>query len=322
MNLNKIVKKYLKIDASKIYDMQIGSQNKTYLIDNNYVIKVYNKDTINSEEKRLKREQQDIVSIEAKRNNINTITPMKINGKYIHKEGNAYLSFYPYTTYKSVEPKDMNNEKIINLTNQIKLMHKIDFISPIEDKSLEKQILNLDRYLTIYEKTNKELFDVVSKNRNMLEILSNFINTSLDNLKSKNVISHNDLKPANILWNKDTPYLLDWDACGYSNPSCAFNEYAYFLSTENGVLNEDNFKLFINTYYENNKLIDDIDSVLYVTLYGKMSWFIYSLERSIYISQDERNEGEKGVKKMIDEFNGYLRNYSKLKEIYETLNER
>ena len=32
MKLNNIIKKYLKIDAPKIYDMQIGSQNKTYLI--------------------------------------------------------------------------------------------------------------------------------------------------------------------------------------------------------------------------------------------------------------------------------------------------
>lgn len=322
MKLNNIIKKYLKIDASKIYDMQIGSQNKTYLIDNNYVIKVYNKDTINSEEKRLKREQKDIVSIEAKRNNINTITPMKINGKYIHKEGNTYFSFYPYTNYKSVEPKDINDAKIINLTNQIKKMHKIDFMSPIEDKKLDKQILNLDRYLVIYEKTNKDLFDIVTKNRQMLEILSNFINTSLDNLKTKNVICHNDLKPANILWNNDIPYLVDWDACGYSNPSCAFNEYAYFLSTEHGILNEEKFRLFVNTYYENNKLEDDIDSILYVTLYGKMSWLIYSLERSIYISQDERHEGEKAVKGIIDSFNSYLRNYNKVKQIYEELNEK
>lgn len=314
--MREVIDEYLKIKSSKIFDMKIGSQNKTYLIDNNYVLKLYNKDTIRNEEERIEREQKDLISIDAKKRGINTITPLEINNRFIHYEKGRYFSFYPYTTYKSVSK--LNSNQIINLTNQISKLHNTYFITTIRNEKLKEQHLSLTKYIE-FHKDNTELYNFLNKHKKMLEILNTLINNSIRKVKTSNVISHNDLKRENILWNADIPYFIDWDACSYKNPSSAFNEYAYFLSVEDDKLNIDKYRLFINTYYKENKLVEDIDTILYLTLYGKMSWLLYSLDRSMYDDINEQTEGIKGIKGIIESFYSYLRNFSTIKKVYEEL---
>lgn len=316
--MEKIVEKYLGLKQPQITECKVGTQNTVYSVDNKYFIKIFNKDTINNEYQRNIRECKEKVAEVANQHGINVILPFKFNERYIQKE-DEYFVIYPYKNYKSITKQEILTEHIESLATSVTKLHSLSIKSnlPIIPKS--KFNLDLDKYINLY-KNNENIKNVIIENKEKLKNLESRINSALDSLNGKQIISHNDLKLENVLWDRYDAYFVDWDATGYINHMCAANEYAYFWAVNKGELNSEYYKRFMKIYLRKHKCTDNIYDVIYATLYGKFSWLQYSLERSIYEDKKEAKKGVEAIESLIKAFSSYEKNIPEMINIINTLN--
>lgn len=318
--MEEIVEKYLGIKDAKIIKNNIGTQNDTYIVNGQYILKIFNKDAIRSEYEREIRETKEQVAEIVKNHGIDVILPYKYNGRYIQKKG-VYFCIYPYRDYKSVSKDEIKLEHVQELARIIRTLHELKLEVPLPKNNRVKFNIDFDKYI-FYHRNNKELYTLLINNKAKLEKLESRINMSLDNLKGRIVVSHNDLKLENVLWNTFNAHLIDWDAAGYINHMCAANEYAYFWSVNKGELNKEYYKNFMKLYMAKHECNDNIYDVIYATLYGKFSWLQYSLERSMYQDLDEAAKGIEAILGLIKEFSMYEKNIPEMVSIFNTLDDK
>lgn len=317
--VEEIVKNYLGLEFFDIKKLNIGSQNKTYVVSDEYIVKVFNSDMISNNDDLLIRETKEKVCDYFNQNGINSLVAFKTNGTFIQKYNDSYFCVYPYVNYKILSNKDLTEERIINLSKQVRKMHNINWNIILPENQDKIISFNIDNYLKTLSSKNKDnkIYEFILNNKLFINDLIKNINYSIVNLKSNKVITHNDLKNENILWDNDIPYFLDYDACSYSNKYCALNEYAYFFCHDNGELNKKLYELYLHYSLINDQDIDDVFSIFYGTLYGKMNWLIYSFDRYLSEDEEESNEGEKCIYGMIDTFKKYLNDKEYIYSVFE-----
>jgi len=315
--MEKIIEKYLGIKNAKITKIATGTQNEVYNVDDKYLIKVFNKDAISNEHQREIRENKEIVAQIANQHGINAILPYKFNRRYVQKKG-IYFVIYPYVKYKAINRNNISNEHIESLAKVVTKLHDISIDVYLPNTARPKFNIDLDEYIKLHQ-DNEDMKTLLLDNKILLGNLENRINMASDNLKGKQVISHNDLKLENVLWDGLDVYLVDWDAAGYINHMCAANEYAYFWSVNKGKLNKEYYRTFMKIYLEKHEFVENIYDIIYATLYGKFAWFQYSLDRSIYDDVNEAKKGEEAIKSLLQQFASYEKNISEMVNVINTL---
>jgi len=318
--MEEIIEKYLDLKDAKIEKLEFSGSNELYKINDQYVIKKFNKDVIQNENERDIREVKAQIVEKMKENGINAVTPYKYNGRYIQKN-DSYFSIYPYIPYKPISREEIQLEHIQELARVIRNMHSVKFNASLSNATNTNLNINFDKYIFAH-KDNVNMRSLLMKNKAKLEYLESRINKALGLLKGKVVISHNNLNLNNVLWNKFNSYLIGWNNIVYINHMCAANYYAYFWSTNEGELNKDYYKDFMKLYTAKHECNDNIYDIIYATLYSKFSLFMYSLERSINNDIQEAKKGEVAVAKLIEEIIIYEKNIPEMVGTFNTIDER
>ena len=307
--LNAVAKLY-NIDPVLSYEIQNGSQNSTYMIDTNqgqYIIKEYNKDSISNQYNLNKRKEQIRISKELNNRNIKCIIPIQLKKKYFNLFNKKYYLLYKYEQEKSLELKDLTNDHIIKLAKTQCKIHKlnIDTTLPCTYKKIN---ISFSKILRKYQK-EPDVYNVLLKNRTNIESLIELNNMYLKTIKNNLCLSHNDYKPQNILWDKINPILIDFDAVGKVNPTCAFCESAYTFSKLNKRVDFARYKLYLETCVNNYKIKDNFYSALVVSMNGKLKWYQYLLSKRDFY----------GIVSMTNELSTYYKNIDKFNNIYNEI---
>lgn len=110
------------------------------------------------------------------------------------------------------------------------------------------------------------------------------------------VISHGDLDPKNVMWSKDNPIIIDWEAAGFVNPMYDLIEAAiYWSENETEIIDKDKFMAFIDGYKKKHGTLKaDWRTVLIKGFSGKIGWLEYSLKRSLWIECTDEAEQQMG----------------------------
>lgn len=308
--LNKVAMLY-NIGQIKSYEEQNGTQNKTYKVTSNdkeYIIKEFSKDAINNSYSLSKRKEQLRISLELNKKSISCITPLKIKNKYFRLFDKHYYLVYDYSEYKSIEVKELSNEHIISLATLQAKLHKLNIKTKLPC-TYKKIDIDFNKMIKKY-KNEPDVYKVLLKNKDIMIEFINKSNSYLKDMKQNLCLSHNDYKTHNILWNNLTPVLIDFDAMGKVNPICALCESAYTFSKLNKKFDLDRYKLYLETYISNsNKIKDDFQKALYVSMNGKLRWYNYLLsKKDLY-----------GVVSMTNDFVNYYKNIEKFNDIYQNI---
>lgn len=126
------------------------------------------------------------------------------------------------------------------------------------------------------------LYDLNKKSKEALE----YANRNL-------IISHRDLDRKNIMWQEYKPFIIDWEASGYINPTQEHTQVAWYWSGGDIEKIEYNkFEKVIKNYIDNyNGQIDNnIEVLIYADLYSGLEWFDYNLRRSLCLDHDYDEE--------------------------------
>jgi len=230
-----------------------------------------------------------------KANGIPAIGAIKINNDIMKKIGNNYYMIFEWTDgiiLEAEEIKEKHSEIVGKLLAQI---HNVDF-SSIDDenrKHTNTRIYNWDEYVSIANEQNKPYFQLYKDNLDILYNLNRKSAEAIEYAKNNLVISHRDLDRKNIMWQGDKPYIIDWEASGYINPTLELIQVAWYWSGGDiEQIDYNKFEKVIKSYKETYKgnIDSNIDALIYADIYSGLEWIDYNLRRSLSIGHDYDEE--------------------------------
>lgn len=183
---------------TKVKKINLGLTNKCYLTDDNKIIRLSNKKV----DKLLDRENE-IKVIELIKNNDITIKILD----YGYDKQNKFFVVTNYFFFAySLENKEINPEKIINISKLVKKFHEIDTTAS------GIKVFNYKLWLQKYKKlVKKPLIDLTLYETRMYDIFQGYKPRILK-------LCHNDLVEGNLLFNEDKMYLIDFEYACINDP--------------------------------------------------------------------------------------------------------
>ncbi|PFT64851.1 aminoglycoside phosphotransferase [Bacillus cereus] len=242
-----------------------------------------------------------------------------INGDVIKTIDNQFYIVFDWIEGKTLKPNTINcshSEKIGSILADI---HRTDFseLHIKEDLGNNEQSIEWKYYIQRGQKSNTEWVELLLEIVDKLYEWSELTNKANRLLSANLVISHRDLDPKNVLWNKDNPVLIDWESAGYVNPMHDLFETAlYWSEDEEGNVDKERFFAFINGYKKRyGETQANWSTVLESGFLGKLGWLEYNLKRSLWIEcadEEEQKMGTTQVIGTIKEIKDYAETISKL----------
>lgn len=246
---------------------------------------------------------------------INAIPAIEINGDSIHEIDGQYYLVFPWFDGKALEQNTIAINKCKIIGGLLAEIHNIDFSSIPSAHTNTFTTEDTDWKIYIEKaKTEKIIwYDDFSESIDRLYEIERRANKGTEKISKNLVISHRDLDPKNVLWDKEgTPMIIDWEAAGTVNPSLELVEDALYWSGGEKNPNREAFCAFIKSYIKNGGIINDnLKDVLDSVFKGKLEWLKYNIRRSLRIECSSDEEQILGTKEVIETLQSIL-DYEKL----------
>lgn len=260
----------------------------------------------------------------AKANGIPAIGTIKIGNDIMKKIDNKYYMIFEWiegTILKSEDIEEKHSEIVGKLLAKI---HNIDSSSIDDDnrKHINTKMYDWNEYISIASEQNKPYFQLYKDNIDLLYDLNKKSKEAIEYANNNLVISHRDLDRKNIMWQGYNPYIIDWEASGYINPTLELIQVAWYWSGGDiEKIDYNKFEKVIKSYKENyNGYIDsNIDVLIHADIYSGLEWIDYNLRRSLCIGHDYDEEeihlAENEVIQSINEIKYNVSQFNKMIEI-------
>lgn len=317
---NKICDEFKSGELKEYIEIIGGLTNKMYKLitdDSIYAVKILNSDNLlNNPNLYSKIEKSEEIANLALNNNINSVCAIKYNNKYIQNIDDNYILIYKWCNGEILKTKELTLEHVKLLAIELAKLHSIK----VNDKNVDIIKYNKIDYMKYYEliKDNKEEWSQLFRERiNYLIQLYDKVYDSYLKLSNQYSYVHKDFNRKNVLWNKDIPYIIDWETSTIDNPSIDFFNSAWFLTDDVQV---DKYEVFASEYFNIMKLNDDINISTYASIIEECNWLEFSLKRALSIQSnniDEIKLGKDSIKSSLTEILNY---YDKIPLMLEIIN--
>ena len=241
----------------------------------------------------------------SKENGLDCICAKSFNNTVLQElEGNYFLVFDWYEG-KAICDTDITSAHVKKVATLLAKLHNIDFGAIKEKCNLGKEIFEVDWDYYISKLENQYIKGLLINKKEDLIALDKKSTECAKEIRSNLVVSHRDLDLPNILWDKgNNPVIIDWESSGVVNPCEELLETAWDWSGGQEYFDIEKFKLFVETYKENNGDIKDIKKAIYSNFKNKSGWLEYNLKRVCKLEcldEEEQKLGEKEVVRVINE---------------------
>lgn len=233
----------------------------------------------------------------AHNNGINCVPAISIDNKVVHQYDDQSYLIFPWIEGESGEKKKIEITMCKTIGRLLASIHELNF-NEIEDEEVSQDSIEWNQYISMAEKCNAIWFDNFSAKIEFIKDVEEKTNSALkENIN--NIISHRDLDPKNIMWDKSlNPIVIDWESSGPINSNVELLEVALYWS-ERGK-DKEAFQSVIRSYKDviNVDLRTLINS-LYCINDGKLKWLNYNIKRSLGIESSSQEEQLLGTKEVI-----------------------
>ena len=291
-----------------------------------YAIKVLNKEVMARSDAYNNFVISETISNLAKENNIPVSNALKINGDFIIKYENNYYMVFDFLEGKVLNDDEITLEHCKQIGEELSKIHNLDYNKLELDTSIKEENIYIDwgEYINNKNFNNMSYKDLYLDNYNKYySILKRSVerfNSSHNTLS----ICHRDMDPKNVMWNKNSPIVIDWESASIDNPYIELLEVALcwsgFLSNN---FDEEKFISVINSYSKNKDICNvDWYDIICGNLLGRFNWLNYNLKRSLAIITNDVDEiklSENEVIKTINEINRYLDLIGTMYDMFEKL---
>ena len=320
-NLGTIVKNITKVTGGLSHRMY-----KVITDKNIYAIKELNSGVMKRQETYSNFIFAEKVTDIAKENGITAIGAIKLkNDDIIRKINNRYFMAFNWIAGKILKAEEITEKHCKIIGETLAKIHNIDF-SKIEDderKNINTKQFEWNNYLKLAKKENKKYINILEQNIDLLYELNKKSNKAIIYANDNLIISHTDLDRKNVMWQEYKPFIIDWEASGYINPTIELILVAWYWSggdIEN--LDYRKFEIVVNNYkkYSTREIDKNIEKLVYADIYGGLEWLDYNFKRSLCIEnsykQDEIELAENEILQSIGEIKY---NVSQIDNIIEIL---
>ncbi len=288
-----------------------GITNQMYKIQTTkgkFAVQIINKHRIQKNKNILKNiEFSEQIATIANLNNINSISAIRFNNKYVQNIDDEYILVYKWCDGTILLTKEIDIEKVKIIANMLAKLHKIVPKSDIKSEKYTKIDYN------IYYQKLKNTNDYWSRNFiekfNILNEIYDKVYYNYNKLSDEKSYIHKDLNRKNIMWNNNTPYIVDWETATIGNSSIDFFNSAWFLTAD---ADEEKYKAFANSYFETNKFKDNINISAYSAIIEECNWLEFSLKRALAIESNDINEIDLGKNSINDSLTEIINYYNKI----------
>ena len=111
------------------------------------------------------------------------------------------------------------------------------------------KVFDWNKYLKLAEEKNTKYKELLKENLDLLKQINEKSISGMNYANENLVISHRDLDRKNVMWQGKSPFILDWEASGYVNPTIELISTAYYWAGgETEELDTSKFQVFLNSY--------------------------------------------------------------------------
>lgn len=329
MNIEKFCKEYNFGEFLNITKISGGLMHKMFKVETKngiYCVKVLNPEVMSRSDAYSNFVISESVSNLAKKNGIPVSSALDIDGNYLTKLDDMYYMVFDYVNGKTLKDDEITVEHCKKIGNVLARIHNLDYkeIGLKPDIQDCKKLYDWGIYINNPNFNKMSYKDLYLKKYKKYNSILKRANERFNAINKNQTICHNDMDPKNVMWNGDSPIIIDWECASVANPCIELLEMALcwsgFLSNN---FSEEKFVAVFKEYskYRN---IDNVDwyDVICGNLVGRFGWLKYNLERSLGIVSNDLEEislAENEVLKTIDEVNRYLDLIGKIDEIISKL---
>ena len=258
-------------------------------------------------------------------NKITAVCAMKINNEVITKIDNNYYMIFEWLDGRTLKANEITEKHCEIIGKVLAKIHNIDFTA-IEDekrKNIDLEYFEWNKYCNFAEKNNKVYTNLLKNNIDLLYKLNKKSIKALEYANENLIISHTDLDRKNVMWQEDKPFIIDWEASGYINPTIELIQMAWYWSggdVEN--IDYNKFEILIKSYkkYYKGNIDKKAEDLVYADNDGGLGWLNYNLKRSLCIENNyEQDEIELAENEVIQSINEIKYNYSQLDNIIKII---
>ncbi|MDX1901152.1 MAG: aminoglycoside phosphotransferase family protein [Gammaproteobacteria bacterium] len=252
--------------------------------------------------------QQGIPAVSAIRNDDKSV---------IILENNAYL-VYPWVEGCTLKRNEISAEHAIKMAEILAQIHLINLNVPEMEAKID--LHTNEKIVESLERISDEvpISTTLRNNQSMILDMNDRYHSAVSILKKKTVITHGDIFPHNVIWQKsDSPFLIDWEAIKKMNPTREVIRACFAwggLDDKSSALSS-SFEKMLTTYIGlGGPLVKAHIGAALNGMYGNMiNWLLYNIDL-VYAqnSCDRKNTA-------INEIKGCLESGEKLIKLYPTL---
>lgn len=238
--------------------------------------------------------------------------PAKIfHGQPILVFADDYYIIFDWIEGVSIFPPHISRQHCYKIGTILGQIHSANLWVPsLNKETTEVDMYEWTSYLQMGREANESWTENLAEMIESLEIWNRKLIQASRKVSENVTLSHRDLDPKNVIWSKEEPYLIDWEAAGYVNPYQELLEVLKDWADDgNGQLNKENLDALYSAYTEYDDCSSvDWDAVIASGYGGMLGWLAYSLKRSLGIeagSEEERTLGREQVVSTIKSLRQY-----------------
>ena len=291
-----------------------GLMHKMFKVETDkgiYCIKILNPEVMQRKEAYDNFVISEKISNLAKENNIPVSNALNINNNFINKFKEEYYMVFDFVDGKTLQDNEITIDHCKKIGKILSQIHSLDYksINLKENKKEYNNIINFSDYINNPKFNSMSYKDKFLDNYKKYESLQKRANERLNDANDYYAVCHRDLDPKNVMWNNDSPIVIDWESANISNPYLELVETALcwsgFLSNN---FDSNKFKAVIEEYIKIKPFEHNRYNIICGGLINRFKWLKYNLDRSLGIITDDKEEvklATKEVEKTIDEINRY-----------------
>lgn len=308
----------LGIINEEIIQIYGGKTNRLFKVSTTkgkYAIKIISKSNIEKNKNLINNlEITEQISNLAKSNNINVISAIKFNNKYIQKIKDQYLLIYDWYEGDMLYNLEINIKNIKDIARELAKFHKLPFFKNLEVSVNER--INFKNYLEFLKDLKEDWSDyILNRFEDLILVYEKSYNNYLKLTNQKSLI-HGDLSSKNILLVDDEIYMIDWETSKVSNPSIDFFYTSWFGI---GTFDECNYYNFVKEYLSLNELLDDVNISSYASLTEEFAWLELCIKRALKIQTNDEYEVKIGKDSAVRSLTRILDCYEKIPKMLEII---
>lgn len=163
-------------------------------------------------------DSEKISNIAAK--SVPALPAKQFNGSSLQQIDNQYYLVFDWIEGRSLKPSEIRTVHSQKIGEIIAKIHMTDFsiINIEESKPNSIKLTDWNYYLQQGHQNNSVWVNLLNETIDQLYDWNAKANKATKRLVSNTVISHGDLDSKNVMWDNDSPILIDWEASGPINP--------------------------------------------------------------------------------------------------------